>query len=145
MGRLEPAKASQSRSPSPEILKLEPSPITVGQYSDDYDMVFVEDLFKKVFSNDIPIPSEYSLKFPSIPRDRLPAGTDEDIVSSLESLYHVHCNTIFEHIRFMKFDQLENVLMSSDPGPSLRRCIICSSQSLCTIGSANAITLLTSR
>ena len=111
VGRLEPAKASQSRSPSPEILKLEPSPITVGQYSDDYDMVFVEDLFKKVFSNDIPIPSEYSLKFPSIPRDRLPAGTDEDIVSSLESLYHVHCNTIFEHIRFMKFDQLENVLM----------------------------------
>lgn len=102
---------SSSKSLSPEIPKLEPSPISLGQFSNDYDMVFVEDLFKKVFANHIPIPSEYSLKFPRIPLDNLPAGTDPDIVSSLESLYHVHCNTVFEHIRFMKFDQLENVLM----------------------------------
>lgn len=102
---------SASKSPSPEFLKLEPSPISLGQYSNDYDMIFVEDFYKKVFDNEIPIPAGYSLKFPSIPIDRLPAGIDRDIVSSLESLYHVHCNTIFEHVRFMKFDQLENVLM----------------------------------
>lgn len=111
-GRLSGAEASSaSKSPLPEMLKLEPSPVSLGQYSNDYDMIFLEDLYKKAFDNEIPIPTEYSLRFPSIPVDRLPAGTDADIVSSLESLYHVHCNTIFEHVRFMKFDQLENVLM----------------------------------
>ncbi|QLL32114.1 hypothetical protein HG536_0C02830 [Torulaspora globosa] len=111
-GRLSGPEASfASKSPLPEMLKLEPSPVSLGQYSNDYDMIFLEDLYKKAFDNEIPIPTEYSLKFPSIPVDRLPAGTDPDIVSSLESLYHVHCNTIFEHVRFMKFDQLENVLM----------------------------------
>lgn len=102
---------SMSKSPLPEILKLEPSPVSLGQYSNDYDMIFLEDLYKKAFDNEIPIPTEYALKFPPIPTEGLPASTDPDIVSSLESLYHVHCNTIFEHIRFMKFDQLENVLM----------------------------------
>lgn len=100
-----------SGAATPAIAKLEPSPVSLEQFSNDYEMVFMEDLFEKVFANDVPIPSDYSLKFPPIPKENLPPGTDEDIVSALESLYHVHCSTIFEHIRFMKFDQLPHCLL----------------------------------
>ncbi|KAH9198262.1 RFX DNA-binding domain-containing protein [Zygosaccharomyces rouxii] len=86
-------------------------PLTTDRAFNDYESVFMENMYDHIFSNEVPIPSDYALKFPKIPRSQLPAGTDEDIVSALESLYHVHCNTIFEHIRFMRFDQLPNCLV----------------------------------
>lgn len=100
-----------SRAATPSMTKLEPSPVALEQFSSDNEMVFMDDLFQKVFANDVPAPSDYNLKFPPIPKDKLPPGTDEDIVSALESLYNVHCSTIFEHIRFMKFDQLPHCLL----------------------------------
>ncbi|SJM87212.1 uncharacterized protein ZBIST_3401 [Zygosaccharomyces bailii] len=87
-----------------------PEPHTPHRDS-DHELVFSEDLYERVFSNEKPIPNDYTLKFPRIPRECLPPGSDEDIISSLESLYHVHCNTIFEHVRFMKFDQLSHSLV----------------------------------
>lgn len=93
----------------PNVVGLEP--LTTDRDRNDYEIPFMENIYENVFSNEISIPSDYALKFPKIPRSQLPPGTDEDIVSALESLYHVHCNTIFEHIRFMKFGQLQNCLV----------------------------------
>lgn len=103
--------ADASRTASPSLTKAGRTPTPCGHSSNDYEMFFIEDLYQKVFDNSSPIPSDYSLKFPPIPTDRLPSGVDEDIAYALESLYHIHCNTIFEHIRYMKFDQLPNCLL----------------------------------
>lgn len=56
---------------------------------------------------------ELPLAFPNLqqflPRDH---QFDADIVSSVESLYQVFCNTLFENIRFTKFDDLPSTLQS---------------------------------
>lgn len=57
-----------------------------------------------------------ALKLPPIPRDKLNLTTDKDIVSSLESLYYVHCKTIFENIKFMKFESLQKNLFLFSSG-----------------------------
>ncbi|KOG97875.1 Rfx1p [Saccharomyces eubayanus] len=94
------------------------------------ELSFADDLVEKVFGcNDKlsdkyntqisaniepPLLTSYKLEFPNIPRSALPAETDADVISSLESLYHVHCNSVYESIKFLKTDTISNALSFSN-------------------------------
>ena len=56
---------------------------------------------------------ELPIEFPDLQKF-LPVNqsVDPDIASSVNSLYQVYCNTLFENIRFMKFDDLPLTLQS---------------------------------
>ena len=72
-------------------------------------------LFTEIFKcNELPF--DNSLQLPSIPLDEISSKIDSDIASSLESLYHVYCLSIFENIFFMKFEELPNCLNLSSNG-----------------------------
>lgn len=55
-------------------------------------------------------------RLPEIPLGIIPAGTDTDITAALQSLYHIHCNTLFENVRFLNFERLANNLFLSSSG-----------------------------
>lgn len=57
-----------------------------------------------------------TLHLPPIPSDDIPSSVDSDIASSLESLYHVHCLSIYESIFFGRFEDLPNLLNLSSNG-----------------------------
>ncbi|CAI4046275.1 Rfx1p SKDI_12G2130 [Saccharomyces kudriavzevii IFO 1802] len=94
---------------------------------------FAQDLIGKVFNCDdklsdnyntqissntkAPLSTSYKLEFPKIPRNLLPTDTDSDVISSLESLYHIHCNSVYESIKFMKGDNISNALFFSSSNP----------------------------
>ncbi|CAI4035094.1 hypothetical protein SMKI_12G2340 [Saccharomyces mikatae IFO 1815] len=102
---------------------------TAGTLSSE-ELSFDDDLISKVFickdklsdsyntqissSTEHPLPSLYKIEFPKIPRNLLPSDTDLDVISSLESLYHIHCNSIYECIKFLKSDKISNALFFSN-------------------------------
>lgn len=56
---------------------------------------------------------ELPIEFPNLEKYLpLDQSVDPDIASSVNSLYQVYCNTLFENIRFMKFDDLPSTLQS---------------------------------
>ena len=60
---------------------------------------------------------ELPIKFPDLQKYLpLNQSIDPDIASSVNSLYQVYCNTLFENIRFMKFDDLLATLQSFSSG-----------------------------
>lgn len=74
-------------------------------------MKFIDDFFSRTCENKVELP----LAFPPIIL-YLPPNVDMDIASSVESLYKVFCNQLFENIRFMKFDDLPSTLESFSSG-----------------------------
>lgn len=94
------------------------------------ELTFAPDLIGKVFicndklsdnynnhilsSSEHPLLTSYKLVFPKIPRNVLPADTDPDVISSLESLYHIHCNSVYECIKFLKSDNISNAFFFSN-------------------------------
>ena len=72
-------------------------------------------LFTEIFKCN-ELPSDNSLQLPAIPLNEISSKIDSDIASSLESLYHVYCLSIFENIFFMKFEELPNCLNLSSNG-----------------------------
>lgn len=78
-------------------------------YSEN-QLPLLKDFHHVVFNNIIINSNDFFLKFPQIPTEKLPSGIDRDIVSSLESLYYVHCNTLYQNICFLKFDEIPNCL-----------------------------------
>lgn len=74
------------------------------------------EMFKRLFTDEINNKSSFSLKFPPIPRQLLSNDTDSDIISSLESLYFVYCNTLFENIEFLRLDEIPKCLSIFNSG-----------------------------
>ncbi|KAG0669242.1 hypothetical protein C6P45_003958 [Maudiozyma exigua] len=72
-------------------------------------------VFTEIFKcNELPFGN--SLQLSAIPIDEISSKIDPDIASSLESLYHVYCLSIFENIFYMKFEELPNCLNLSSNG-----------------------------
>ena len=100
-----------------------------GTLSSD-ELTFTHDLIEKVFNcndklsdnyntqilsnTEHPLLTSYKLEFPKIPAGVLPTDTDSDVISSLESLYHIHCNSVYECIKFLKSDNISNALFFSN-------------------------------
>lgn len=82
------------------------------------DIFFAKDLFGKIYDNTEIKASNYKLNIPKIPMEKFHNNNsfDKDIVSSLESLYQVYCNTFFENVKFFNFDQLSQNLFSFNSG-----------------------------
>ncbi|CCF59997.1 hypothetical protein KAFR_0I02180 [Kazachstania africana CBS 2517] len=78
------------------------------QKTDDLtkELPFLENLFNEIFNNKQTLNDDYQLDLPRIDIEKLPSSIDKDIISSLESLYFIHCNTIFQNVKFFKFDYL---------------------------------------
>ncbi|SMN22192.1 similar to Saccharomyces cerevisiae YLR176C RFX1 Major transcriptional repressor of DNA-damage-regulated genes, recruits repressors Tup1p and Cyc8p to their promoters [Maudiozyma saulgeensis] len=75
----------------------------------------VAELFNEIFKcNELSF--DCSLQLPPIPLDEISSKIDSDIASSLESLYHVHCLSIYENVLFMKFGELPTCLNLSSNG-----------------------------
>lgn len=86
--------------------------INVTNNNDD-NIFFMKNLIETIYDNNELISTNYKLNFPKITIDRISSKiVDEDIVSSLESLYRIYCTTIFENVKFFKFDQLHEDLFS---------------------------------
>ncbi|AAS50356.1 AAL010Wp [Eremothecium gossypii ATCC 10895] len=75
------------------------------------NLKFIDNFFSRTCEEKVELP----LAFPSI-NPYLPHNVDMDIASSVESLYKVYCNQLFENIRFMKFDDLPSTLESFSSG-----------------------------
>lgn len=75
------------------------------------DLCIIDRFFAKTCDEKVELP----LSFPLI-NPFLPSNIDSDIASSVESLYKMYCNQLFENIRFMKFDDLPNTLESFSSG-----------------------------
>ncbi|AMD20022.1 HCL129Cp [Eremothecium sinecaudum] len=72
---------------------------------------FIDNFFSRTCEMKVELP----LALPSI-TPFLPSNVDPDIASSVESLYKVFCNQLFENIRFMKFDDLHSTFKSFSSG-----------------------------
>ncbi|CCF59723.1 hypothetical protein KAFR_0H03130 [Kazachstania africana CBS 2517] len=59
-----------------------------------------------------------NLNLPRLPKEKLAnyRNIDPDIISALESLYHIYCMTIFENINFLRLDLLSLSLFISNTG-----------------------------
>ncbi|KAL3236520.1 RFX family transcription factor RNJ42_01614 [Nakaseomyces bracarensis] len=57
-----------------------------------------------------------AVKLPGIPKEVVPHGTDSDITAALQSLYHIHCNTLYENVRYLNQERLANNLFLSSSG-----------------------------
>ncbi|KAG0653233.1 hypothetical protein C6P44_002167 [Monosporozyma unispora] len=86
--------------------------------NNNYNLYFMRSMLKTVYDNNEIKNSNYKLDIPKIPIQKLPKNHsfDKDIVSSLESLYRVYCNTFFENVKFFKFDQLSKNIFSFNSG-----------------------------
>lgn len=78
--------------------------------NDDNKLYFLDNILVKVFDNSEINLTTYKLDLPKIPVDNILAMDsikfDKDIIISLESIYMIYCNTIFENVKYFKFDQL---------------------------------------
>ncbi|KAK5963867.1 Rfx1p PWA37_004202 [Arxiozyma heterogenica] len=80
------------------------------------NIFFMKNLIETIYDNNELISANYKLNFPKITINRVNSKlVDKDILSSLESLYQIYCTTIFENIKFFKFDQLNEDLFSFNP------------------------------
>ncbi|GMM56532.1 Rfx1 protein [Maudiozyma humilis] len=78
--------------------------------SEDNSSVSLHNVLEVVFKNPEILSETFRLPLPPLPKSKIPGSVDQDIVSSLESLYHIYCNKIFENIKFLNFDSLPNNL-----------------------------------
>ncbi|EDO15363.1 hypothetical protein Kpol_457p14 [Vanderwaltozyma polyspora DSM 70294] len=68
------------------------------------DIPYSSNLFQSLTAFEDINTGSFTLKFPKISIDKLPNNVDSDVISSIESLYSVHCNTLHQNIHNMKFD-----------------------------------------
>ncbi|CCE62047.1 hypothetical protein TPHA_0B03750 [Tetrapisispora phaffii CBS 4417] len=110
-----PSSNNSSNSPSRYCKDKQPTitnndEILIYLYSGN-DLPFVNgNLYDVIFNDDEVKSSNFNLKYPQIPLELLKDDMDRDIVSSLESMYYAHCNTLYQNIRYLKFDEIENSL-----------------------------------
>lgn len=95
------------------------------------ELSFADDLVEKVFGcNDKlsdnyntqisaniepPLRTSYKLEFPNIPRNALPAETDADVISSLESVVpHPLITSVYESIKFLKTGTISSAFTFSN-------------------------------
>ena len=81
------------------------------KYNSEYDegYALISNFFAKTCEAKVELPLAFPYLQPFLPVNQ---QFDPDIASSVESLYQVYCNTLFENIRFMKFDDLPTTLQS---------------------------------
>lgn len=76
----------------------------------DYELYFLDNILDKVFDNNEINLTTFKLNLPKIPIDNIltkdSSNFDKDIILSLESIYMIYCNTIFENVKYFKFDEL---------------------------------------
>lgn len=82
--------------------KTESDLVTEAMTKDD--SISLRNILPNIFQNEEILSKNLKLNLPPIPRSNLSGNIDEDLVSSLESLYHIYCNKNFENIKFLKFD-----------------------------------------
>ena len=73
--------------------------------------VSLNNALQTIFTNEDILSETFRLPLPPLPKNKVSGNIDHDIVSSLESLYHIYCNKIFENIKFLNFDSLPNNLL----------------------------------
>ena len=71
----------------------------------------LQNVLPNIFKNEVVLSKLYQLSLPPIPKSSLSSTIDADIVSSLESLYHIYCNKIFDNIKFLRFESLATNLL----------------------------------
>ncbi|GMM56837.1 hypothetical protein DAKH74_034530 [Maudiozyma humilis] len=89
--------------------------LAVNENGNNSAQATVATLFNEVFKCK-ELDFDNTLRLPPIPSDDIPSSVDSDIASSLESLYHVHCLSIYESIFFGRFEDLPNSLNLSSNG-----------------------------
>lgn len=107
---------NKSNGGSPNGDVLDGTEMSLTYNSDTPRVRFTDSIINLLFKARSDDPSKFEpLKFASIDMEKLPENTDHDIVLSLESLYQVYCNAIFESIQYLKFDNLDKSLSISNP------------------------------
>jgi len=79
--------------------------------SSDNISLSLHNVLPNIFQNEVVLSKLYKLSLPPIPKSLLPSSIDQDMISSLESLYHIYCNKIFDNIKFLRFDSLSTNLL----------------------------------
>ncbi|SMN21943.1 similar to Saccharomyces cerevisiae YLR176C RFX1 Major transcriptional repressor of DNA-damage-regulated genes, recruits repressors Tup1p and Cyc8p to their promoters [Maudiozyma saulgeensis] len=77
----------------------------------DNASISLHNVLPNIFKNEVVLSKLYKLSLPPIPKMLLPSNIDQDMISSLESLYHIYCNKIFDNIKYLRFDSLSTNLL----------------------------------
>ncbi|KAG0668100.1 hypothetical protein C6P45_004998 [Maudiozyma exigua] len=99
-------KKSKTDKKKKKIKKSEVTITTVETSS-----LSLQNVLPNIFKNELVLSKLYKLSLPPIPKSSLNSNIDPDMVSSLESLYHIYCNKIFDNIKFLRFESLATNLL----------------------------------
>ena len=92
-------KKKKNNKPETTVTNLETSSLSL------------QNVLPNIFKNEVVLSKLYKLSLPPIPKSSLSSNIDPDMISSLESLYHIHCNKIFDNIKFLRFESLATNLL----------------------------------